>query len=345
VKITIVGAGAIGGATGAYLTQSGFDVTLLDNVKEHVEAMNEKGLLVTGCRGDHVFKVKAVMPDALSGPLEMVILAVKGMHTETALAPVAPLLGDDSFVVSMQNGLAEEEIAEVIGRPRTVGCFIQFGSDYLGPGHIQLAYDFPIRVGEIDGRISERVRMVRDVLSNFMPTFVTPNIWGYLWAKMCLGSLYFAGALTAESFGSLLVDCGLRLLFASVARETCTVARALGVKVEAFQGFDPNLFMVDSPDQLGPAYAQWDPKPRPAGVPEEKPLKVHTGIQRDIIVRKRRTEVDTQPGVVVQKGALVGVPTPLNKRIVEMIHEIEDGKRPMGRENLDELHNSAPEWT
>jgi 2-dehydropantoate 2-reductase len=244
----------------------------------------------------------------------------------------------------MQNGLAEEEIAEVIGRPKTVGCFIQFGSDYLGPGHIQLAYDFPIRVGEIDGSITERVHTVRDVLNQFMPTFVTTNIWGFLWAKMCLGSLYFAGALTAESFGNLLADHSLRPLFAAVARETCTVARALGVRVEAFQGFDPNLFMVDSPDLLDPAYAQWDLKPRPAGVPEEKPLKVHTGIQRDIIVRKRRTEVDKQPGVVVQKGRLADVLTPLNRRIVEMIHEIEDGKRPMGRENLDELRNSAPEW-
>ena len=337
MKITIVGAGAIGGATGAYLTQSGFDVTLVDNVKEHVDAMNANGLLVTGCRGDHTFQVKAVTPDRLSGPLETVILAVKGMHTKTALGPVAPLLGSDSFVVSMQNGLAEEEIAEVIGRPRTVGCFIQFGSDYLAPGHIQLAYDFPIQVGEIDGRITDRIHAVRDVLNHFMPTFITTNIWGYLWAKMCLGSVYFAAALTSESFGSLLADHELRPLFAAIVRETCSVARALGVKVESFRDFDPNLFMVVSPDQLGPAYAQWDPKPRPAGVPEPKPLKAHTGIQRDIIVRKRRTEVDKQPGVVVQKGRLACVPTPLNERIVEMIHEIEDGKRTMGRENFLDL--------
>jgi len=335
VKITIVGAGAIGGATGAYLTQSGFDVTLVDNVKEHVDAMNANGLLVTGCRGDHRFKVKAVTPDGLTGQLEMVILAVKGMHTKTALRPVAPLLGDDSFVVSMQNGLAEEEIAEVIGQPRTVGCFIQFGSDYLAPGHIQLAYDFPIRVGEIDGKITERIHVVRDVLNHFMPAFITTNIWGYLWAKMCLGSLYFAGALTAENSANLLTDHELRPLFAAVIRETCSVARALGVEVESFRDFDPNLFMA--PDDMGPAFAQWDPKPRPVGMPEPKPLKVHTGIQRDIIVRKRRTEVDKQPGVTVQKGRVAGVPTPLNARIVEMIHEVEDGKRPLGRENLFEL--------
>ena len=341
MKITIIGAGAIGGTTGAYLTQAGYDVTLVDNVLEHVRTMNDHGLLVTGCRGDNLFKVKAITPDEMKAPLEMVILAVKAHFTEAALAPAVPLLARDGFVVSMQNGLNEEIIAGMVGPERTVGCFIQFGADYIEPGHVQLAYNFPIWVGEIDGKIRDRTRRVAQILGHVMETVVTDNLWGYIWAKMCLASLYFVGALTDKSLTDLFAIEELRPVLAAIVKETWSVAHALGVKVEKFPGFDPNLFIVDSPDQLGPAYRQFERKPRREGEPAPKVYKPYTGIQRDIIVRKRKTEVDRQPGAVVEKGRVTGVPTPLNKRVVEMIHEIEDGKRKLGVENIMELAASA----
>jgi 2-dehydropantoate 2-reductase len=274
----------------------------------------------------------------------MVILSVKAHFTESALRPFVPMLGKDSFVVSMQNGLNEEYIAGMIGPERTVGCFIQFGADYIEPGHVLLAYDFPIWVGEIDGKMTDRAKMVGDILGHVMPATVTDNIWGYLWAKMCLGSIYFAGAVTAEKFADLLARDEFRQVFAAVVRETCTVARSVGVRVEEFPGFDPNLFMVSSASELGPAYAQWDPRPGAVGAGEMGSLKPYTGIQRDIIVRKRRTEVDKQPGDVVRKGREAAVPTPLNSKIVEMIHEIEDGKRPLSMDNLYELAKYVPAW-
>ncbi len=345
MKITIIGAGAIGGTTGAYLTAAGYDVTLVDAVAEHVKVMNEQGLRVTGCRGDNTFKVKAITPDQLKGPLEMVILAVKAHFTESALAPVVPLLGKEGFVVSMQNGLNEEAIAKMVGAERTVGCFLQFGADYIEPGHVQLAYNFPIWVGEIDGKVTPRAEMVAEVLSHVMETIVTDNLWGYIWAKMCLGSLYFAGALTDKSLSWIHAREEFRPVMTAVVRETWSVANGLGVKVEQFPGFNPHLYLVDNPEDLGPAFKQWEPRPRPAGDTTPKVYKPYTGIQRDIIVRKRKTEVDKQPGAVVAKGKQAGVPTPLNSRIVEMIHEIEDGKRQLCEENLLELAKVMPAWT
>jgi 2-dehydropantoate 2-reductase len=340
MKITIIGAGAIGGTTGAYLAGAGYDVTLVDANAEHVAAMNQQGLRVTGCRGDSTFSVKALTPDQLRGPLEMVILSVKAHFTESALSTVAPLLSSDGFIAVMQNGLNEEAVAAAVGQARTVGCFIQFGADYLEPGHVQLAYNFPIWVGELDGKITTRAQTVAEILGHVMETVVTDNIWGYVWAKMCLCCLYFVGALTDKPLGYLFTKEDLRPVLRGVVQEAYAVANALGVRVEKFPGFDPSLFMATSTEQLELAYHQFDPKPRAADA-APRVYKPHTGMQRDIIVRKRRTEVDKQPGAVVDKGKTIGVPTPLNSRLVEMIHEIEDGKRQLGEQNIRELGASA----
>lgn len=195
MHITIIGAGAIGGTTGVYLSAAGHDVLLVDNVREHVDAINRQGLRISGIRGDRTFPVQACLPDALKAPLGFVILAVKAQHTEAALAPVVPLLADDGFVVSMQNGLNEEIIARRVGPHRTVGCFVHFGADYQEPGHILLGNEHPIYVGELDGSITPRVGMIAEALRAVMPAAVTDHIWDWLWTKMCYGSLYFAGAL------------------------------------------------------------------------------------------------------------------------------------------------------
>ena len=333
MKITVIGAGAIGGVIGAYLSQAGFDVTLVDTVAEHVHEMNENGLTICGVRGENTFKVKAVLPEQLSGRQQMVLLSVKAMATRQALEPVLPLLDEHSFVVSMQNGLCEEVISEMVGAQRTVGCFLQFGADYLEPGRVMLAYDFPMYIGELDGSVGERLRRCQSILSHVMPIKITNNIWGYLWAKMCLGSVYFAAALTELPFSQVLALTHVRPLLASIVKETCGVARGLGVRVEKFKGFDPNLFMEED---LTDAYAQWDQKPDPDSF-EGSTLKRFTGIQRDIMVRKRPTEVDWQPGIVVKKASQLGVYAPLNDAIVRMIHEVERAQRVLGVHNLEEL--------
>src|SRR5690348_9481508 len=106
--ITIVGAGAIGGTVGAFLTDAGYDVTMVDVVPEHVQAMNERGLRITGLRGDRTFPVKAVLADDLRGPLGVTFLCVKGHFTEPAMRQIGPLLSPDGFILSLQNGLNEE---------------------------------------------------------------------------------------------------------------------------------------------------------------------------------------------------------------------------------------------
>jgi 2-dehydropantoate 2-reductase len=331
MRIAVIGAGAIGGTTGAYLAAAGHDVLLVERVGEHVAAINERGLRISGVRGDRTFPMRACLPGALTGPLGFVILAVKAQHTEEAVAPVVPLLAEDGFVVSMQNGLNEEIIARYVGEKRTVGCFVQFGADYQEPGHIQLGNDHPIYVGELDGRDTPRVRLVADTLSAVMPTHVTDHIWDWLWTKMCYGSLYFAGALLDVPLHEALRRQEYRPHLGAVVTEAVRVAHSLGrTRLEQIGDFRPSAFADGYAEDANAVFdrlARW----------EGKSLKVFTGIQRDIMVRRRKTEVDHQPGAVVEHADRLGVPVPYHRAVVRMIHEIENGVRLLGWENLDEL--------
>ncbi len=331
MRITIIGAGAIGGTTGAYLSAAGHDILLVDNVQGHVDAINTNGLRISGIRGDHVFRVTACVPEDLKGPLGFVILAVKAQHTEGAIVPVAPVLARDGFVVSMQNGLNEEIIARHIGPERTVGCFVHFGADYQEPGHILLGNEHPIYIGELDGGLTPRAGLVVETLSAVMPAQITDHIWDWLWTKMCYGSLYFAGAVIDVPLHEVLRRREYRPHLAAVVTEAVHVARGLGhTRLESIGDFRPGAFADGysaDVDALFDKMARWD----------GKSLKVFTGIQRDIMVRKRKTEVDMQPGAVVQRAERLGIPVPYHRAVVRMIHEIEDGRRSLGWANLDEL--------
>lgn len=331
MRITVVGAGAIGGTVGAYLTSGGHDTVLVDTVAEHVAAMNERGLRISGIRGDRSFPVRACVPDQLRGPLEFVILAVKAQATRAALEPLVPLLAPDGFVVSMQNGICEEEIAGLVGAGRTLGCLVYYAADYQEPGHVQLASEHELYYGELDGRMTPRLRLVTDTLAAFMPALPTDNIWGWKWTKMAFVSVYFAGALLDIPFHETLQRREYRPTFAAVVGEAVRVAHALGhTRLERYHTFEPALFA----DGLTPqADAVFDTMARQ----NPRSLKVFSGMQRDLMIRRRRTEVDDTVGMVVAKARALGLPVPLHENIWRQIKEIEQGTRPLGWHNVEEL--------
>jgi 2-dehydropantoate 2-reductase len=135
-KVTIWGTGAIGGTIGAELARRGEDILLVDAVKPHVERMNAEGLFIEKDRGSFTARVRASLPEEVKSPLGAVFLCVKSHHTPQAAGMVKPLLADQGIVVSLQNGLNEEVIAEQIGRDRTLGALVNFSADYIAPGHI-----------------------------------------------------------------------------------------------------------------------------------------------------------------------------------------------------------------
>jgi len=318
----IWGTGAIGGTLAAYLGRAGDDVTCVDTVAEHVAAINATGLRVTGPIDDFTIALPAFTPDTVTGTWDTIVLATKAHHTGAAMRAVLPHLSAAGCVVSAQNGLNELTIAESAGAARTVGAFVNFGADYLEPGVIHYGGRGAVVVGEIDGRVTPRVTAIRDAWAHLDPrALVTPNIWGYLWGKEAYGAMLFATALSHEAIADALALPAYRPLYIALAREILAVAAARQVTPEAFDGFDPGAYLTSAP--AGAAERSLDA----LVAHNRKSAKTHSGIWRDLAVRKRPTEVDAQLGIVVTLGAAAGVPTPLTARLVALIHDIEQGAR------------------
>ena len=332
MRFLVWGAGAIGGTMGAWLARAGHDVTLVDNVDEHVAAINRDGLRITGPIAEFTQRMPAFTPATVRGEWDTIMLATKAHHTGAATRALLPHLTPTGCVISAQNGLNEIAIAGIVGDERTVGAFVNFGADYLEPGVILHGSRAAVVVGEVDGRITPRVNAIRDAWRDFDDrAIVTPNIWGYLWGKEAYGAMLFATALTNESIADALAMPAYRHLYVSLAREILAVAKARGISPETFDGFDPSAYLPDAPP--GAAERSLDD----LVAHNRRSAKTHSGIWRDLAVRKRRTEVDAQLGIVVALGSEAGVATPLTTRLVDLIHEIENGARPQSLHAADAL--------
>jgi len=330
--ILIWGAGAIGGTLGAYFARAGEDVLLVDIVEAHVDAVNQHGLVIEGPVEAFTQKMRAVTPSGVQGKYKRIILAVKAHHTLDAVRALKPHLAEDGSVLSAQNGLNELVIAQEIGQHRTVGCFVNFGADWLEPGRILFGNRAIVALGELDGVASERAKDYLRLLQIFEPDAVlSPNIWGYLWGKLGYGSILFATALTNASMSDNLASERHFAVFHRLGREVMAVARARGVQPLGFNGFDPAAFMPDAPESSA--------RRSVADMAEfnRHTAKTHSGIWRDLAVRKRKTEVDAQIAIIAPLGLEAGVPTPAIQRLVGLIHDIEQGRREQSWDTLDEM--------
>ncbi len=331
MKLLIYGAGAIGGSIGAHLARAGHEVTLVDRDEAHVSTMQRHGLELRGPVAAFRTSVTACTPGQLEGSFRVVLLCVKSQHTKEAVKTLRPVLAPDGFVVSMQNGLNEPLIASMVGEERTMGAFVNFGADYHEPGVIHYGGRGAVVLGETDGEISRRVQALRAALLAFDDNAIlTGNIFGYLWSKEAYGAMLFVTALTNESIADSLATPEHQRLYVAIARELLAVASAEGIRPESFNGFNPAAFLPGASDALaGRSLAAMVAFNR-------RSAKTHSGIWRDLAVRKRPTEIAMYEQVLAV-GARHGQLMPLTRRMMGMIREIETGQRPLARANVDEL--------
>jgi 2-dehydropantoate 2-reductase len=330
--ILIWGAGAIGGTIGAHWARAGIPVLMVDIVAEHVEACRTRGLVITGPVEEFRQIVPAVTPEELAGRHQRIVLAVKAGATEAALAALAPHLAEDGFVLSAQNGLNEIAIAKAVGERRTMGCFVNFGADWLGPGEILYGNRGATVVGEIDGTLSARAAEMHRLLKLLEPdAILTDNIFGYLWGKLAYGAMLFGTALTDDSMSANFADPERLPAWLALGREVAAVAARRGVVSLGFGEFDPTVFAPGKPEGPQIETIRW------LAHYTSLTAKTHSGIWRDLAVRKRKTEVDPQIGIIATLGREVGVPTPALETLVALIHDIEEGRRPLAFETLKVL--------
>ncbi|WP_370049220.1 MULTISPECIES: ketopantoate reductase family protein [Salipiger] len=330
--VLIWGAGAIGGTIGAYLARAGYPVTFVDTVEPHVEAIRNRGLAITGPVDSFTVKAPAFTPAQLEGRWSRILLCVKTPQTDAAMAALRPHLTEDGYVASFQNGLCEPRIAESVGPSRVMGAFINFGADWIAPGEILYGNRGAVVVGETDGRMTGRLETLHRAMRIFEPEAIkTDRIYAHLWGKLAYLTLLYAQALGDKGIGDCIARPELRLLWDEILGEATAVAAAEGVAPIGFDGFDPMAFVAGG-----------DPARRDLSIERmvrfnRASAKTHSGIWRDLAIRKRPTEVAFQVGQISEIGQRHGIPTPRVDRLVALIREIETGARPISDCNLLEL--------
>lgn len=334
--IVVWGGGAIGGTLAAYWARAGIPVLLVDRVGEHVQACRSAGLTIEGKIESFTQRVDARTPSELQGRYSCIVLAIKADATAGALPGLLPHLKDNGFILSAQNGLNETEIARQAGAERTMGCFVNFGADWLGPGRVLYGGRGEVWVGEIDGAPRDRTRQMHRLLQAFEPDAVlTDNIWGVLWAKLAYASMLFATSLNDDGMAGNFGDPAREAVFVRLGQEVLAVASARQINPVAFASFDPTAFALGAAP--GSARGWLDllaERRRHAG-------KTHSGFWRDLAVRKRRTEVDALLGVVVDLGRACAVPTPALAVLVGLVHDVEDGRRNLSMDTFNVLRNAC----
>ncbi|MBI5136020.1 MAG: 2-dehydropantoate 2-reductase [Nitrospirae bacterium] len=306
-RVLVAGAGALGSVFGGFLARAGLDVTLLGRAPL-MAAIERGGLTVTGLWGTHHVDRLRVATDAahLAGPFDTILLCVKSWDTLPVMRALAPLLAVDGLAVSVQNGLGNvEALAAAVGPERAAGARVIFGAEVTAPGRVAVTvYAAPVLIGTLDGTATPAQRARIDGLVAALgrtpiPTESTPRLLPALWAKVLYNAaLNPLGALLGVPYGELADSPHTRAVMDRVVAEALQVARAIPVGLPWDTAAD---YLQVFYGELVPATAR------------------HRSSMLQDLERGRPTEVDAINGQVVAAGTRLGIPTPVNAALADMI--------------------------
>ncbi len=334
MRTAIYGAGSLGTVLGAYMTKNGAEVDLVNRNRAHVEALKEKGAHITGTV-EMTVPVKAMLPEEMTGTYDIIFLMTKQLNNREAVTFLKDYLAEDGVIVTLQNGIPEDSVAEVVGWNRTVGCVVEWGATMTAPGESMLTSDpdsLSFHMGETaEGVPEERMRQVRELLGKMCAVETEKNLPGARWSKLLINATFSGlGTVAGGTFGDVTGNAKAREAAIRCMKEVIDVGRAAGVEFAPVQGKDIiSLFYWKSPV-----------KKAVAKLILPVAMKKHAAIEPSMLQDLKKgkpCEIDAINGVVCAWGKKTGVPTPVNDRIVRIIREIQDGKRKTGFENLAEF--------
>jgi len=324
-----MGCGALGSYSAAYLAREGEDVTIIDMWPEHVEAIRKQGLRASGSQGDFVVPVKAMHLTDAQGIHELfdyAFVSVKSYDTEWATYFINRYVKPEGFLISLQNCWNDPVIGEIVGADREIGCIASHIEVALWePGHVNRGgepgrdHGYTVfRVGEQNGEITPRSENIASKMDFIDLAYATDNLWGERWAKLCQNGMGNGiSAMSAMGSQEMAEDSRCRLIRIHLAKEGAQVGLAQGINVVDINGKAASLW-ADS--DKGDVYEELDDFMSTRG----GRVNWLASMAQDV-KKKRHSEIDFMNGLICQKGREVGVPTPFNDAIVEVMHLIDDG--------------------
>jgi 2-dehydropantoate 2-reductase len=344
-RMVFMGAGAVGGYVGGHLARSGEDVTLIDPWPEHIEYIKQNGIHLGGTQGDYTVRVKALhlheVQCLFKQPVDIAFICTKSYDTEWATMMIKQYLTPDGFVVSLQNSINEERIANIVGWGKVVGCIAStIGVNAIKAGHAirttqpgGSAYTI-FRVGEVHGRITPRAQELAQMLSAVDSAKVTTNLWGERWSKLVQNSMTNGISACTGMNGKAMVTWETsRRASIRLAGEAIRVGRALGYDLESIRGLPPEKFV-----------AATDGDPTELKAVEESML---AGVKRmtdegrpstgQDMLKGRRTEIDYINGLIAEKGKEVGIPAPTQAALTQLVKQVERGEIEAHPRNIETL--------
>ena len=344
-RIVIIGAGAVGGYVGGQLARAGENILLIDPWPEHINCINRDGLHLSSpvetytveVPGIHLHEVQRLSKT----PVDIAIIATKSYDTEWAAAMIKQYLKPDGFIVSMQNGINEERIAGIVGYGKTVGCIASgISVDAYEAGHIMRTVKpgskshIVFRVGEVHGRITQRVKDLAEMLSVVDGTKVTTNLWGERWTKLVVNCMHNAVSAVTGLNGRMIAEQEApRRLSIRLGCETIKVGKALGYDIETIRGMTVEKLLAAGEGETG---ALREIETIIAESAKHRTEAGRPSTAQDIL-KGRRTEIDFLNGLVVQKGRAAGLATPLNEAITALVKRLENGELKPKPENISRL--------
>jgi len=336
MNVAIYGAGSLGTILGAYITKNGIDIDLISRNRSHIEGLKANGARITGTI-EMTVPVKALLPEEISKQYDIVFLLTKTQDNANTLQSIIPHLADDGVICTLQNGLPERSVAEIIGENRTFGCTIAWGATMVGNGVCELTSD-PESISFGLGSFStnpdnNKISSLKKILESMGPVEVEPNFIGVRWSKLLINSAFSGmSAVLGCTFGEAAGNKASRRCIQRIIKECIDVAQKANIRIEPVQGKDISK-LLDYRTKLK-EYISF--LIIPMAIRKHRLIKA--SMLQDL-EKGKKTEVDEINGVVCSYGETYHCPTPYNDTVVKLIHEIEEGKIQPGFGNLQRFES------
>ncbi len=322
MRAAIYGAGSLGTILGAYITKNGGEIELINRNKAHVEALRTRGATITGTV-NFTQKVTAYTPDEMSGEYDIIFLMTKQQQNDEVVAYLKNFLAADGVIVTLQNGIPELQIGEIVGDERVLGCTVAWGATMTSPGVCELTSapgSLSFSLGSLQSQPNAHITDVKLLLEKMGRVEIDHNFIGSRWSKLLINSAFSGmSAVLGCTFGEAAGNKASRCVVQALIKECIDVCAAGNIKIEPVQGKDI-VKLLDYKNRIKKAFSFFI---IPIAIRKHALLKA--SMLQDL-EKGKKTEVDAINGVVSAFGRKVSVPTPMNDAVVSIIHKIENGE-------------------